>query len=267
MVRLLHRRRTADDGGKARRAADTRTAPETPKTRDYEVITTAGEPESRPTGEREAPPAGEPDTAPAPAPAPAAGEAAGAERREPVLAPPEPVPESVMRVPTFSLLSPILGWLLAWGVTTIAATAVEQAGVDTGFNLGIASGGPGDDGFFPGLWLLIISFGAFLAGGYAVARMARTHGILHALIMWGIAVIATIADAIAETVRDGSEGVIRLMDGIPFWAETGLTDGTERVLVLGIFAAAQLVGAFVGGSLGQTANRIDRSDDVILTRW
>ena len=67
--------------------------------------------------------------------------------------------------------------------------------------------------------------------------------------------------------RDGEQGVIRLIPGVPFWAETGLegSDG-EIVLVLAILAAAALAGALVGGALGQGVNRAERTDDAIVQR-
>jgi hypothetical protein len=171
---------------------------------------------------------------------------------------------SVLRVPSFSPLASVLGWIVAWGSIAIALACLERVGINTGFNLGIANGGPGDGGWWAGLWLLIVSGGGFLLGGYAASRMARANGTRHAILVWVIAMLATAADAIFEAIRNGTEGVLRLISGVPFWAETGLTDEVRAIVVLAIFAAVSLVGALIGGGLGQTANKVDRTDDVLV---
>ena len=135
-----------------------------------------------------------------------------------------------------------------------------------GFNLGIASGGPGDDGFWAGVWLLLVSLGGFLVGGYNTARVARANGTRHAIVMFLIAMGATLADALVEWSRSGDQGVIRRIPGVPFWAETGLADHGETLLVLALFAGAALVGSLLGGALGQGVNRADRTDDAIVQR-
>jgi hypothetical protein len=172
---------------------------------------------------------------------------------------------SALRVPAFSALAPFLGWLMAWGGIVIAAGCLERAGVATGFNLGIASGGPGADGFLPALWLLLVSLGAFLIGGYGAARMARAHGTTHAALMWVVAMVATGADAIIDRFRDGAVGVVRTLQGVPFWDGTGMQGDGRLALVALIFAAVSLAGALIGGALAQGANRRDRRDDVVVS--
>jgi hypothetical protein len=171
---------------------------------------------------------------------------------------------SALRVPTFSALAPFLGWVLAWGGIVIAAGCLERAGVATGFNLGIANGGPGADGVLPSIWLLIVSAGAFLIGGYGAARMARANGTTHAALVWVVAMVATGADAIIDRFRDGAVGVVRTLQGVPFWDGTGMHGDGRLALVALIFAAASLIGALVGGALAQSANRRDRADDVVV---
>lgn len=175
-----------------------------------------------------------------------------------------PERRSFLRVPSFSPLAAVIGWITAWGAIVIATASLERAGVPLGLNLGIADGGPGDNGVWAGIWLLIVSGGAFLIGGYAAARMARAHGTTHAALAWVVAMAATGADAIIDAARGGTTGVVRLLPGIPYWADTGLTGQVEMGLVLGIFAVASLLGALIGGALGQVANRVDRTDDAVV---
>src|SRR3954449_3550692 len=147
---------------------------------------------------------------PAPSPIPPWGAAETRSPQRSLAAPDhdEPDPTSVLRVPTFSLLAPLLGCLAAWGAIAVATAILERVGVPTGFNLGIATGGPGDNGFWAGIWALIVSGGAFVAGGYTAARLARANGTRHALLVWVIAMVATAADAIIDWVRTGEQGVI-----------------------------------------------------------
>ena len=179
----------------------------------------------------------------------------------------EPVERtSVLRVPTFSPTAPIIGLLAAWGAIVIAVAILTRADVRLGFNIGIASGGPGDDGFWAGVWLLVVNGGAFLFGGYAAARMARANGVRHAVLVWVLAMLATGADALVEVLDDRATGVVRLIPGVPFWAETDLTTRGQAIIVLALFAGAALGGAILGGIFGQTANRIDRTDDAVVRR-
>jgi hypothetical protein len=171
---------------------------------------------------------------------------------------------SVLRVPKLSPLAPLLGWVVAWGAIAISAASLERLGIPYGFNLGIADGGPGDDGIWAGTWALVTSGAAFLVGGYAAARMARAHGVRHALFVWIIAMVASVVDAVIEASGNGTDGVIQLIPGVPFWNGTGLSSSAEAVLIMMIFAGVSLVGALTGGLIGQTANRLDRTDGAIV---
>jgi len=177
--------------------------------------------------------------------------------------PTEPVTESLprrrqeflLRRPGFAPLAPIVGWLVAWGAASLAAACVVAAGVELGLGLGFATGGVGiDDGLGAGIWLLVIQAGAFLLGGYAAARMARAHGVLHAAAVWLLAMLATGADAVVQTVRDGGESPLAQL-GIPYWVGTGFEDDAAFVGALAIFAGVSLVAAIIGGIMGQAANR------------
>ena len=171
---------------------------------------------------------------------------------------------SVLRVPTFSPVAPIVGLLAAWGTIVVASAILTKVGLDLGFNLGFASGGAGDDGFWAGIWLLIVNAGGFVVGGYTAARLARANGTRHAVAVWIVAMAATAADAVVDVIESSDTGTIRLIPGVPFWTDSGLTSVGRAIAVLAVFAAAALIGSIVGGGFGQTANRIDRTDDAIV---
>ena len=58
--------------------------------------------------------------------------------------------------------------------------------------------------------------------------------------------------------------MIRLIPGVPYWAGTVLGGRGDAILVFAIFVGAVHVEALIGGPLGQTANRVDRTDNVVL---
>jgi hypothetical protein len=177
---------------------------------------------------------------------PQAATPAADERRERTL---------TLRVPPLSPTAPLLGWLTAWGAAALAVACLREAGVSLGFGLGIATGDPGvEDGFLPGVWMLIVQAGAFLLGGYAAARIARRQAVLHAGLAWVVAMVATGADAIVIAVRDGGDSVVQSL-GLPHWAHVGLSGTWEEALALAILALGGLAGALVGGSLAMAAER------------
>src|SRR5262245_29549476 len=159
-----------------------------------------------------------------------------------------------VRVPPLSPEAPFLGWLTAWGAAALAAACLHEAGVSLGLGLGIATGDPGvEDGFLPGLWLLVVQAGACLLGGYAAGRIARANAPLHAALAWCVAMLATGADAIVIALRDGGESVVQSL-GLPHWVHTGLSGTWEEALALAVFALGSLAGALIGGSLAAAAN-------------
>jgi len=161
----------------------------------------------------------------------------------------------LMRIPGFSPSAPIIGWLTAWGAAALAWSCLTAAGVDLGLGLGLADGrGVVEDRAWPGIWLLVIQVGAFVIGGFAAARLARGNGMFHAMLAWVVAMLATGADAIVQTIRDSGHSPLGQI-GIPFWVETGLKPNGWLALALAIFALGSLLGALIGGMLGSTANR------------
>lgn len=160
---------------------------------------------------------------------------------------------AMARIPGFAPLAPVVGWMTAWGVAAVAASSLLVAGLDLGLGLGIVEGAYGTDGTLPGLYLVAIQAGAFLLGGYAAARMARGRGLLHAILAWVLAMIATGADTFFADSRNGESVLEPLF--IPFWIDNGMSSGIETALALGAFAVAGLVGALIGGALGTAANQ------------
>ena len=177
---------------------------------------------------------------------PVAATQATAERRERTF---------TLRVPPLSPTAPFLGWLTAWGAAALAVACLREAGVSLGFGLGIATGDPGvEDRFLPGIWMLIVQAGAFLLGGYAAARIARSQALLHAGLAWVVAMVATGADAIVIALRDGGDSVVQSL-GLPHWAHVGLSGTWEEALALAIFALGALAGALLGGGLALAPER------------
>jgi hypothetical protein len=159
----------------------------------------------------------------------------------------------VLRIPRFSLVAPIGGWLAAWGAATLAIACVLEGGVELGFGFGIADGSVDlDSGFWAGLWTLVIQAGAFMFGGYVAGRLARVRPVAHAVLAWFAAMAATAADAIVVALRDSGSSVLAPL-GLPQWA--GLDYENSVAVPLVIFALGALVGAIAGGALAGGANR------------
>lgn len=166
--------------------------------------------------------------------------------------------KAVLRIPSFSVIAPIGGWLAAWGAAAVAIAALEEAGVGIGFGFGIAGGSIDvNSGFWAGLWTLVVQAGAFLFGGYVAGRMARTRAIGHAVLAWFIAMAATAADAIVVAAGSDRSSVLAPLR-LPQWA--GLDYERTVVVPLIIFAAGALVAAIVGGSLAAGANRLETTN-------
>jgi hypothetical protein len=171
----------------------------------------------------------------------------------------------VLRRPTAgSMLSPIGGWLTAWGGAALAAQCLTAAGVTLGLGFGIANGtlseidpsrSVSSGSFLPSVWMLIIQAGAFLAGGYVAARMARRLGTLHAVAAWVVAMLACGADAIVATIRDQPQVIGAL--GLPTWVNNGLEASAGTIIAYAILAVGGLFGAILGGMLADAANRAD----------
>jgi hypothetical protein len=166
--------------------------------------------------------------------------------------------KAVLRIPSFSVIAPIGGWLAAWGAAAVAIAALEEAGVGIGFGFGIADGSIDvNSGFWAGLWTLVVQAGAFLLGGYVAGRMARTRAIGHAVLAWFIAMAATAVDAIVVAAGENRSSVLAPLR-LPQWA--GLDYERTVVVPLIIFAAGALVAAIVGGSLAAGANRLETTN-------
>jgi hypothetical protein len=162
----------------------------------------------------------------------------------------------LMRIPGFAPTAPIGGLLAAWGAAAVATYALAQAGVSLGIGFGLADGSgiANTNGFWSGLWMLLVQAGAFLIGGYVAGRMARNHAMAHAALVWVLAMAATAADAIVQRARTGGSSVLSQI-GMPSWTETGLQNNWRLWAVLALFALAALIGALLGGALGAVANR------------
>lgn len=165
-----------------------------------------------------------------------------------------------LRIPRFSLLAPIGGWLAAWGAAAVATAVALEAGVNLGFGFGIADGAIDvDAGFWAGLWTLVIQVGAFVVGGYVAGRIARVRPVAHAVLAWVVAMAATGADAVVVALRDGGASVLAPLR-LPQWA--GLDYENSVVIPLGIFALGALIGAIVGGWLALGANHRETTEMV-----
>lgn len=184
--------------------------------------------------------------------------------RDRTTAPPRDARHVALRPPAGSALSPLAGWLTAWGAASLAAACLAAAGVALGLGFGIADASvtgidPGaavrSPDFWPSIWMLVVQAGAFVVGGYVAGRMARRRGVSHAVAAWILAMLATGADAIIAAGRGGPQVIQHL--GLPTWVHNGIAPSFGAGLAFALLALGSLIGAVVGGALAQAANRLD----------
>jgi hypothetical protein len=159
--------------------------------------------------------------------------------------------------------SAFFGWLTATGTLALLSTVSAIVAVLLGYDAdagGARFTDPG--GWEPGtvawVWAivgLVVLFVSYLAGGYVAGRMARFNGARQGLAVWLWAVLASLAVTIAAVVIDTQSDVGRILDVVP-QTTFSLDDVTAGTVVAALLtAAATLIGAIVGGSLGMRFHR------------
>ncbi|MFE5671906.1 hypothetical protein ACFQ58_09905 [Agromyces sp. NPDC056523] len=164
--------------------------------------------------------------------------------------------------------SAFFGWLTAMASAAILAGAVVVVAAVTGLDVIPDPWATGGIGPFDGLtagWIVIgvllaVGFVSFYCGGYVAGRMARFSGAAQGLAVWGWALVAGIAVAVAIALLDGRFGFVAAgRDAVP-----SIPVSPDLVTVAWIAGAVALVvvslgGAVLGGTVGvRYHRRVDR---------
>jgi hypothetical protein len=155
------------------------------------------------------------------------------------------------------------GWLVAIGMGVILTAIVVAAGAAIGLTSGAsasdASSNADTIGILGGALLIAIAFVAYYCGGYVAGRMSRFDGGRQGLGVWAIGLIVTLLVAAAGAIFGDQYNLFENLNlpRIPLNPSDLTTGG---IIALAAVALASLIGAFLGGKLGERYHRrVDRA--------
>jgi hypothetical protein len=155
------------------------------------------------------------------------------------------------------------GWLVAIGMgvilTAIIAAAGAAIGLTNGATAGDASKNADTIGIVGGALLIAISFLAYYCGGYVAGRMSRFDGGRQGFGVWVLGLIVTLLVAAAGAIFGDQYNVFQNLNlpRIPLNPSDLTTGGA---IALAAIVVATLIGAILGGKLGQRYHRrVDRA--------
>lgn len=168
--------------------------------------------------------------------------------------------------------SALSGFLAAVGsyvvIAAVVHAVVEKA--DTGHGIAAALDGarahqPGAVSWSGAIALLVLAFVVCLIGGYVCGTMARRSGVLEGFAVWLWAAVAAVVASLIVELSSTTYAVLYQFDLFPR-IEVGSFDGRNGAIITAIIlAAAGLIGALIGGSIGAAAHR--RVHVVEATSW
>ncbi len=156
------------------------------------------------------------------------------------------------------------GWLSANGLAVLLIALLGAAGVVLGLAQGVDSADEAAAqaetiGLGGAIALLVVLFLAYLAGGYVAGRMARFDGIRQGVAVWLIGLVVVAALAAAGAIAGAQYNVLQELDLPRIPIEEG-TATTGAIATLAAIVVATLLGAVVGGKLGDRYHRkVDRA--------
>jgi amino acid transporter len=155
------------------------------------------------------------------------------------------------------------GWLVALGMGVILTAIVAAAGAALGLTQGTSTTDAQQNadtiGIVGGALLIAISFLAYYCGGYVAGRMSRFDGGRQGFGVWALGLIVTLVVAAAGAIFGDQYNVFEKLDlpRIPLSASELTTGGA---ITLAAIVVATLIGAILGGKLGERYHRrVDRA--------
>ncbi|HVL30612.1 MAG TPA: hypothetical protein VM299_00115 [Solirubrobacteraceae bacterium] len=160
-----------------------------------------------------------------------------------------------------SLVSTLVGWLAAAGLTAILAGILAAAGAALALNEvgGDVTGGEAETiGLAGGIGLLVVLAVAYLFGGYAAGRMARFDGARQGVGVWLWGIVAAIVVALLALIGGSEYNVLDRLNLPRIPVDSGdLTTGGVIALIASVIVT--LLAAVVGGRAGERFHRkVDR---------
>lgn len=152
------------------------------------------------------------------------------------------------------------GWIVAIGVGVLLTAIVSAAGAAIGLTSAKTAQANADTiGIVGGALLIAIAVIAYYAGGYVAGRMSRFDGARQGFGVWVIGLVVTLVVAAAGAILGDQYNVFDQLNlpRIPVNASDLTTGGA---IALGAIVLGSLIGAVVGGKVGQRYHRrVDRA--------
>ena len=154
-------------------------------------------------------------------------------------------------LPTTSIVSVAAGTLTAIGAVAILLAAAAGIGDLFDFSTSDLNGNNWNDiGLAGAIAFAVVTFLAYMFGGYVAGRMARRAGVRHGVLVFALGLLLTLGAAgIASAISDRDAAANELRDqGVP----TDLNDWSGVGLVAGLATlGAMLAGSVLGGARGE----------------
>ena len=156
------------------------------------------------------------------------------------------------------------GWLSANGLAVILVALLSAAGVALGLAQNVDTADEAADqateiGIGGGIAVLVVLFLAYLAGGYVAGRMARFDGARQGVAVWVIGLLVVLVLAAAGALLGSEYNVLRDLN-LPHIPVDEGTATTAGIITLGAILLVTLLGALLGGKLGDRFHRkVDRA--------
>ena len=151
------------------------------------------------------------------------------------------------------------GWLVAVGMGVLLTALVAAAGTAIGLTSGANTGDAGTIGIVGGALLIAVAAFAYYCGGYVAGRMSRFDGARQGFGVWVFGLIMTLLIAAAGAIFGNEYNLFEQLNlpRIPVSTSELTTGG---VIALAAIAIASLIGAIVGGKIGERYHRrVDRA--------
>lgn len=149
------------------------------------------------------------------------------------------------------------GWLAANGlmVLLIALAAASGTALDLARPSGTSlTGSATTIGLSGAVALLVVVTLSFLAGGYVAGRMSGSRGAVHGFGVWLIGAVVALVVALVGVLYGSRYDVLALLNPPRIPVDQGTVTQVAGV-ALAVVAVASLLGAVVGGWLGERTHR------------
>lgn len=155
------------------------------------------------------------------------------------------------------------GWLTATGTAVLLTALVAAAGLGVGLAQNVTANQASQNqqslGLAGAIALVVISFIAYICGGYVAGRMARFNGVRQGIGVWLWAIVIAIILGVIGLIAGNRYNVLDRMNSFPRLPVNGGTLTASGIVLAAALVLVALIGAVLGGLLGMRFHRrVDR---------